>query len=113
MKKKPIITEDQMSSNPALAFIGEKEEAPKQPAVEQIQQPAQTPTMADIRANVPDGYKINPLYIEKKSQRVQLVLRPSLYQRARETAEAQGISFNELVHRALAEYLGDREEGSK
>lgn len=46
-----------------------------------------------------------PLYIEKKTQRVQLVLQPSLYKRAQKAAKKQKISFNEMVHQILDNYL--------
>ena len=55
----------------------------------------------------PKGYKINPLYVEVKSRRIQLVLKPSLYERAKAKAAADGVSFNELVHLALEQYLGE------
>jgi len=56
----------------------------------------------------PAGYKLVP--IEKKTQRVQLVLRPSLVQRAKDYAKDYGVSFNELCNMALEEYLKDRQE---
>ena len=53
------------------------------------------------REKAPEGYKINPMYIETKSKRVQLVLQPSLYSRVKAAADAAGISFNEYCHRVL------------
>lgn len=50
---------------------------------------------------VPDGYKLNPLFIEKRTKRLQLVLQPSLYDRIREKSAAEGISINEYCHRVL------------
>lgn len=49
----------------------------------------------------PEGYKLNPLYVEVKSKRVQLVLQPSLYERVKAAAVKEGISFNEYCHRLL------------
>ena len=51
----------------------------------------------------PEGYKLNPLYVETKSKRVQLVLQPSLYTKVKAAADAEGISFNEYCHRLLEE----------
>lgn len=82
-KKKSFI-----EGNPALQFISEQ---PTQEATESGTQP-------------PEGYRVNPLYIEKKTKRVQLVLQPSLYAKAEAAARNAGISFNELVHRALQNY---------
>ena len=49
----------------------------------------------------PEGYKLNPMYVETKSKRVQLVLQPSLYNRVKAAADAAGLSFNEYCHRLL------------
>lgn len=49
----------------------------------------------------PEGYKLNPLYVETKSRRLQLVLQPSLYDRVKAGAAAAGLSVNEYVHQIL------------
>lgn len=64
--------------------------------------PAPAPAESKI-APAPEGYYINPLYIEAKSRRVQLLIKPSVYQKAKEKADAQGISFNELINSLLEE----------
>jgi len=81
MAKKNFIDKE----NPALQFLSSSAD----------QDPPEIPT------EVPEGYKLNPLYLEVKSRRIQLVLRPSLFERAKTRADADGISFNEYVHRAL------------
>ena len=99
MKKKSFKT------SPALNFISQetvdrvdsKEEAP-----------AKLRTLATQTA--PEGYKSNPLYIETKSKRIQALLQPSVYKLARAKAENEGISFNELVNRALRAYILSDEE---
>lgn len=48
--------------------------------------------------------KLNPLYIETKSKRLQLLIQPSLYGKLKGRATAQGVSLNELIHTALREY---------
>ncbi len=53
----------------------------------------------------PDGYKLNPLCIEKKTKRVQLLLRPSLYHSLKAKAKEDELSINEEVHRILTETL--------
>ena len=50
---------------------------------------------------VPDGFKADPRYIEKKTKRVQLILRPSLYVKVKEAADREGLSLNEYVHQVL------------
>lgn len=78
--------------NPALQFITAPEdqepEAPEQPAPISTEKP-------------PAGYKVNPLYVETKTRRLQLVLQPSLYERVKARARASGLSINEYVHQTL------------
>ena len=86
--------------NPALAFITVPEEeptAPELPTVEQVGKP-------------PKGYKVNPIYVETKSKRVQLLMQPSVVDAAKKYAAAQGLSMNELVAIALKEYLEEHGE---
>lgn len=86
-KKKSFIQD-----NPALQFIStateqaEREHMPEQP------RPAEKP---------PEGYKLNPLFVETKSRRLQLVLQPSLYERVKAKALAAGLSVNEYIHQIL------------
>lgn len=54
---------------------------------------------------VPDGYTLDDLLIEKRTKRVNVLLQPSLYERMKARAELMGVSFNEIVNRAFAEYL--------
>lgn len=85
-------------SNPALSFISSESIA----AVE-----GAAPLQADTDTP-PEGYKINPKFVEIKSKRVQLVLQPSLYTRVKEASEAAGLSLNEYVHRLLDEATAER-----
>lgn len=79
------------SENPAMQFIT----------------PGNLPDEAqsDSQNSVPDGYKINPMYIETKTKRVQLVMQPSLYEKAKAAADDKGLSFNSYVHQVLEEAL--------
>ena len=56
---------------------------------------------AETETKPPEGYKVNPLYVETKSRRLQLVLQPSLYERVKAGAAAAGLSVNEYVHQIL------------
>lgn len=85
------------SENPAMAFISQESVE----AVDGKKDPA-TPK-ATTGEKPPKGYKLNPLYIETKSKRVQLVVQPSLYDRIKAASEAAGLSFNEYCHRVLDE----------
>ena len=89
--------------NPALAFISKE-------SIEAVDgETTETAQHEGEIAPPPKGYKVNPLYLETKSQRVQVVLQPSLYRKAKEKSQQEKISFNELVHKALRAYLNESE----
>lgn len=50
------------------------------------------------KTNAPDGYKVNPLFIEKRTKRVQIIMQPSVFEKAKAKAEQNGKSFNDYVH---------------
>lgn len=76
---------------PAMSFISQetidKVEGETSPNPQNPQKPEKAP----------DGYKINPLYIEKKSDRLQLLIQPSLKRKLKEKAQQEGTSVNDLV----------------
>lgn len=76
--------------NPALQFLSSAAPAQREEAAR-----------PDPPAAPPAGYRDDPRYVETKTRRLQLVLQPSLYERVRACAAAQGLSVNEYVHRAL------------
>ena len=104
MPKKPPI------NNPALQFFKDQKPKEAEPVTDQKGSPAADP-VEKVQTSVPldkppKGYKINPeLYVEIKSQRVQLVMQPSVVKRAKKAAAKNKISFNELASRAIIEYL--------
>ena len=77
--------------NPALAFMSTGEE-------QTAHEPGQGVPM-----------KLNPLYVETKSRRLQLLVKPSLHARLRATATAQDMSLNELIHTILEQYADTKE----
>ena len=78
-----MATKKTFKDNPALRFLSVPEEEEK------------------ASGKAPDGYKLNPMYVETRSRRLQLVLQPSLYEKVRERATAEKISVNEYIHRIL------------
>ena len=86
---------DFKSDNPALAFITMSEE----------QETITSTDTSEFPKKTPEGYKFNPLYIEKKSKRVQLLMQPSIAESAKKLAQVEGLSMNELVSLALQEYI--------
>jgi hypothetical protein len=78
--------------NPAMRFLSQESiekgsTAEKQPA----QPPEKTPT----------GYKRNPLYVETKSKRLQLLIQPSLYEKLKTRATEENTSVNGIVNTIL------------
>jgi predicted HicB family RNase H-like nuclease len=70
------------------------------PAMQFISTPVEERPQIDAP---PEGYKVNPQYIEKKTRRLQLVLQPSLYERVKARAEQSGSSVNDYIHSILEE----------
>lgn len=60
----------------------------------------------------PPGYKHNPLYIETKSRRLQMLIQPSLYKRIQQTAKKHRLSVNAMIHELLESAL-DAEDAQK
>ena len=56
---------------------------------------------SSLEQKAPDGYKINPEFIEKRTKRIQLIMQPSVYNAAKNKAEQNGMSFNEYVHKII------------
>lgn len=75
--------------NPALQFISTQTNQPEQNAL----------------PKAPEGYKQNPIYIEKKTRRLQLLMQPSLYNKLKARAQNNGCSVNDTLHVILAEAL--------
>ena len=81
------------SDNPAMRFVNESGSA--------------------NNTNIPDGYKPDPNLIETKTKRVQLVMQPSLYEKAKSAADAEKLSFNSYIHKVLKEALESLEKSKE
>ncbi len=57
----------------------------------------------------PEGHKLNPKYIEKRSKRIQLVVQPSLFEKMKAAADAVGLSLNEYANQAFIDKLNIKE----
>lgn len=106
-----MATKKSFKDNPALQFITSAGNEAEQISVTltELENEPQTLTITPQKAEreeigkAPAGYKLNPMYIETKSKRLQLVLQPSLLARVKERAKSNGLSVNEYVHRILDE----------
>lgn len=87
------------SINPAMNFISQ----------ESIDRAEEETTAKDETAKrpakAPEGYKLNPLYIETKSKRLQLLIQPSLHEKLKARAKAEGTSVNDIVNTILQDAL--------
>jgi len=61
----------------------------------------EAPAADQSAAKAPEGYKVNPMYIETRSKRLQVVLQPSLYEKVKAAADAQGVKVNSYIHAVL------------
>lgn len=69
------------------------------PAMQFISKPLNSDGPAEGRpGKPPEGFKVNPLYVETKSRRLQLLVQPSLYNKLKARAVAEQRSVNELIH---------------
>ena len=94
-------------ANPALSFISEAsiKAVDGGGQEQQARQGCQQKANGDEAAEIPQGYKLNPLYVETKSRRLQLLVTPTLYGQMKEEARLQGISINALANAILEEGL--------
>ena len=53
---------------------------------------------------IPEGYVLKP---EAKSERINLLIQPTLYKEAKKKAKKEKISFNELLCRAVRDYIDE------
>ena len=87
--------------NPAMQFISAP--ADKIPKSNHNREQIKPP----LQGKAPEGYKPNPLYIETKSRRLQLLVQPSLHTKLKARAVSEGKSINDLVHSILEDALQD------
>lgn len=67
------------------------------------------PVSKGQRPTPPEGYKVNPMFIETKTKRLQLLMQPSLYDDIKTAADTAGVSVNEMVHILLKEAMNARQ----
>jgi hypothetical protein len=111
---------DFTKNNPALAFISGTEEAneiqetskeesgaKKKTPAKKTAAPAPKKTTAPKKApgTPPPGYKVNPQFIEKKSQRLNLLIQPSALNRLKKMAKKNKTSVNETINQLIIEKL--------
>lgn len=93
MTKKRIIAEDA----PVNELLGKLKPAPEQAKQAAKQTTKKTSSPAAARLVVPEGYRLNPEYIEKKTVRVQIVLKPSVAEKLKAHCKKNKLSVNEYI----------------
>lgn len=86
------------SINPAMSFISQE-------SIDRAE--GETPAETKKPDKAPEGYKLNPLYVETKSKRLQLLIQPSLHEKLKKKAQAEGTSVNDLVNGILQDALAE------
>lgn len=95
MTKKSFRRED-----PTMDFISTPSTQPKKRTASE----AKSSSRGKKTGSAPEGYKLNPEFIETKSRRVQALVQPSVYEAVKAKAEALGISTNEAINEAMRQY---------
>lgn len=91
-------------STPVTQIIqGAEQNIGKTQVKAEAEAPKKTTPQAAREEKIPDGYKLNPEYIEKRTRRVQIILQPSIYKAAKKIADKRKVSFNDLIHSLLEE----------
>lgn len=91
-------------SNPALNFISEEsinkvDGAKQEPEAERNN--TQLIANGQRIEEPPAGFKLNPYYIETKSERIQILIQPSLKAKLKKQAKKEKRSLNDLIHNIL------------
>jgi len=55
--------------------------------------------------SAPAGFKKNPLYVETKSKRLQLLMQPSLHEKLKKRAALENKSINDLIHSIIQQNI--------
>ncbi len=85
--------------NPTAFFISEQEPA--------APEPARAASVADFEnIPLPIGYKIVQ---ESKTRRIQLLLRPSVYEVLKRVCDDEGLSVNQKINQIIEAYLTAQE----
>lgn len=108
--KRSVLEEQLEDMEPDPPVKTELDQLPFEPPVRMqtpILSPASTPdqltahmigTKVGMIERPPAGYRINPIYIEKKNQSVHVLMRPSLREKSKIRARQLGISVNEYYN---------------
>jgi hypothetical protein len=97
------------NENPAMRFISasekrNEEETSVSPLLPK-KEPENTPPFAPQGIPQAVPMKKNPLYIETKSRRLNLLMQPSLHDKIKNLAQERAVSVNDAIHTILQDYI--------
>ena len=102
------------NENPAMQFIGQSggvdrsiDTGHDKTPIADVEPP---PHQATQVATLPP-MKPNPLYIETKSRRLNLLVQPSLHDKIKGIAKGHGASVNDTIHQILQSYVDAQKGG--
>jgi len=75
--------------------------AVENPALAHISESTKRAVDKNSTASAPEGYKLNPMYVEKRTARAQLLFQPSVKEKATVKAKSMGLSFSDYVHKLV------------
>ncbi len=94
------------TDNPAEQFISSFQDDKKE--VQEIKEESIEQSLSNqnqAKMQIPEGYKLDPRFIEKKSKRLNLLMQPSLYKKIQDKAKKEKKSVNDFIHSAMEELL--------
>lgn len=102
--------------NPTMGFISEesKKEAETQRTEESINKVQVIDENGKLAVvHLPKGYKIEDVFKEKKSKRLQLLMYPTQYNNMKNYCQKNNIKINSFINEAIAYYLSKQNEELK
>lgn len=102
--------------SPTMSFISDesKKEAETQKAEENINKVQVVDNNGKLTVvHLPEGYKIENVFKEKKSKRLQLLMYPTQYNRMKNYCENNNTKINSFINEAIAYYLDKQIEEIK
>ena len=102
-----MIKEFNLRDNPALVFLNKKESPQKaqEEVLKTFEDNAEDTELERLKMELKAVRRQIAQNAERKTRRLQLLFRPSLYKQIKLTAEAEGLSVNEFIEKAVQEYL--------
>ncbi len=93
---------------PAAQFFNNDTDSSTAAAAETETEPTAPDTLTP-----PEGYRLDPKFIEKRTKGVHLLLPPSLHKKIQKAAKKQKISFNEWIIQMSERSLTENEKEKK